>query len=82
MKAVKVNEACQTKLEQYFPEYEELPVYIHDQGIDIRVTTCFELTPEEINQVNNTGRIYITQITNVPGVVQPILKSCLKPEGL
>ena len=58
------------------PEYLPLPVY---RTVDGEVTSCWELSQEEIEQVMKTGKIYLTMLTfNQP--LQPILLSLMKPE--
>lgn len=53
------------------PEYQPLPANKTEDGT---VTSCWELTDEELLQVMATKRIYISQMTfNKP--LQPILPS-------
>lgn len=42
------------------PEYLNLPVHRDEVGT---VTSCWELTPEEIETVKKTGKVYLRQMT-------------------
>ena len=69
-------EQANIKIAEKQDEYLTLPAH-HDpeQGI---LTSCWELTPEEIEKVKETGRIYLRQWTfNEP--MQPILPSVENP---
>lgn len=58
------------------PEYEPLPAHKADDGT---VTTCWELSPEELKQIQETGVIWLSLLTfNQP--LQPILLRTEKPE--
>lgn len=60
MKAV-AFEGCNSIFGKDQPQYNELPAMItYDQTA--RVTVCFELSPEELEKINQTGRIYISQL--------------------
>lgn len=60
-------------------EYETLPAF-YDEN-EMSMTFCFELDPDELEQVGKTGRIFIKQLTfNQP--MQPIFGSCLESETL
>lgn len=59
------------------PEYETLPVF-HDPK-EGSVTFCFELSPDELEQVGKTGCIWIKQLT-FNKAMQPIGGSCLKED--
>jgi len=60
------------------PKYLELPAYREPNGI---IHSCWELSPEEIEQITSTGKIWLTQCTfNSP--MQPILLRTSKPEIL
>lgn len=50
------------------PEYNPLPAYKDTDGT---VTTCWELTPEELEEVKKSGKIWLSQMTfNRP--LQPV----------
>lgn len=50
------------------PEYNPLPAHRDSDGT---VTTCWELTPEELEEVYKTGKIWLSQMTfNRP--LQPV----------
>lgn len=58
------------------PEYVPLPAHKADDGT---VTTCWELSPEELKQIQETGVIWLSLLTfNQP--LQPILLRTEKPE--
>lgn len=57
-------------------EYNELPAYRSKDG---EVVTCFQLTPEEIAKVSETGLLWLSVLTfNRP--LQPLLLTTEKPE--
>lgn len=60
------------------PQYEPLPVFIDRSGDEIPMTCCFQLTPEEIEQVTKTGKFWMTQLT-FGHPFQPIRLSALSP---
>jgi len=74
MRSVEFKEV-NVRIAENQPEYETLPAYHNkDEG---SMTFCFELDPDELEQVGKTGRIFIKQLTfNNP--MQPIAGSCLK----
>jgi len=74
MKSVEFKEV-NVRIAEDQPEYETLPAFHNkDEG---SITFCFELDPDELEQVGKTGRIFIKQLTfNNP--MQPIAGSCLK----
>lgn len=58
------------------PKYLPLPAHRTATG---EVISCWELSEDEIKQVLEIGKIYLTLLTfNQP--LQPILMSVLKPE--
>lgn len=60
------------------PQYSPLPAFRNPEG---DVVTCWELSPEELEQVKETGKIYLKVKTfNQP--LQPIFSSILKHEVL
>ena len=61
MKAIEFEEV-NVRIAKNQPEYETLPVY-HDGTETGTITSCFELTPEEIDIIVTTGKIWYTQLT-------------------
>lgn len=49
------------------PNIEPLPCRVMPDG---QVISCWQLSPEEIEQINKTGRIYVSQLSG--GYVIPI----------
>lgn len=45
------------------PEYQPLPVHIDHGDKMVPMTCCFELSPEEIKEINETGKLWYTQST-------------------
>ena len=76
MEAVEFEEV-NIRIAENQPEYQTLPAYHNSK--EGSVVFCFELSPDELEQVGKTGRIYIKQIT-FNGPMQPIGCSCLKEE--
>jgi hypothetical protein len=60
------------------PEYETLPVHVVAEDPTTPMTCCLELSPEEVEEIVRTGRIYHTQLT-FGGPVQPIRMSVTNP---
>lgn len=62
------------------PEYKPLPVmHLHDP--EGSVISCWELTPEEREEIARTGKFYIKQLTfNRP--LQPILPTMDLADGI
>ena len=56
------------------PEYLPLPAYWRED----EVTSCWELTPEEVNEVIATRRIYVT-LVNFNQPLQPQRVSVYNP---
>ena len=44
------------------PEYQPLPVMVHP-GPHFAMTSCWELTDDDIEKLKETRRIYVTQLT-------------------
>jgi hypothetical protein len=60
------------------PEYQPLPAFRDPNGT---IVSCWELSPEEIERVKETGCIWFSQLTfNRP--MQPILLSTEKSDHL
>lgn len=74
MKSIEFEEA-NIRIAEDQPEYETLPA--HYNQTEGSMTFCFELDPDELEQVGKTGRIYIKQLT-FGNALQPIGGSCLK----
>ena len=53
---------CNVKVAEKQDQYGTLPAH-HSGDIEGTVTSCWELTPEEIEQVKESGRIYLQQLT-------------------
>lgn len=67
MKAIEF-EGVNVRIAEDQPEYQTLPARIGPvplmEGHDaMGATFCFELTPEELAEVNRTGRIWHTVVT-------------------
>lgn len=76
MKAINFKEV-NVQVAENQPEYETLPAHVAGNG---EVTCCFELDENELKQVAETGKIWLSFLTfNQP--LQPIYGSCLKPEN-
>lgn len=61
------------------PEYEPLPAYKKPNDPQGLVVVKFELSPEEMGAIFDSGTIYLSMLTfNQP--LQPIRLSVLKPE--
>lgn len=74
MKSVEFPEV-NVRIAESQEEYQTLPAH-HDPQ-EGSMTFCFELEPDELKQIAETGKIYIKQLTfNKP--MQPIAATCLK----
>lgn len=74
MKAVDFKEV-NVRLRQDQPQYKTLPAYYNKE--EKSMTFCFELNPDELEQIGKTGKIFLKQLTfNQP--LQPIAGSCVK----
>ena len=61
------------------PEYKSLPGERRGKPSTGELLTCWELRPEEIEQVKQTGKIWLSVLTfNKP--LQPVLLTTEKPE--
>lgn len=74
MKSIEFPEV-NVRIAEHQPEYETLPAH-YDQK-EGSMTFCFELDPDELEQVGKTGKIYIKQLT-FGQPMQPIAGTCLK----
>lgn len=78
MKAVEFEEQ-NVKIAEHQPEFETLPArFNHQEG---SVIFCMELTEAEKEQVAETGKIYLKQLTHGQPF-QAIAGTCLKSELL
>lgn len=76
MKAVEFPEV-NVRIAESQPEYETLPAFHNPK--EGSMTFCFELSPDELEQIGKTGKIYIKQLT-FNRAMQPIAGTCLKEE--
>lgn len=60
------------------PEYKPLPAE-RRPGRSGEIVTCWELSPEEIKRVQETGKIYLGVLT-FGQPLQPVIMSVDKPE--
>lgn len=79
MKAIEFPEV-NVRIAENQPEYETLPVYVDPEDPSTPTTMCIELEPEEIKQVIDTGRIWLSTLT-FRQPFHPIKMSFLRPEG-
>ena len=63
------------RIAEHQPQYETLPAFYNEE--EGSMTFCFELDPQELEQVKITGKIWIKQLT-FGKPMQPIAGSCLK----
>ena len=61
-------------------EYQTLPVFLDQTDPTLPATMCFELDENELQQVKETGKIWLTVLT-FGKHFQPIEMSLMKPEG-
>lgn len=60
------------------PEYNPLPAYKIPEDPEGTIITKWELTPEELNEINETGCLYLKVLTfNYPP--QPVLLTTQNP---
>lgn len=63
MKPIEFEQSTHTLAENQ-PEYLPLPVHVDTTQPEVPITSCWQLTPEEIAQLQaNGGRIYVTELT-------------------
>lgn len=60
------------------PEYIPLPAE-RRPGRSVEVVTCWELSPDELKRVQETGKIYLGLLT-FGQPLQPVIMSVDKPE--
>jgi len=68
---------CNVKIAENQDEYLTLPAH-HAGDIQGTVTTCWELSPDEIEEVRKTGKIYL-QLWTFNQPVQPIQMHTTNP---
>ena len=61
------------------PEYRPLPAERVGNAVVGQINTCWELTPEELKTIAETGRIWLSVLT-FGQPLQPVLLSATKPE--
>lgn len=75
MEAVDFDEA-NIKIAEKQEDYQTLPVYWNQK--ENSITMCFELSPDELEQVGKTGKIYFKQF--ISGPMYPIAPSLIKED--
>ena len=60
------------------PEYKPLPAEMRP-GRSGEIVTCWELSPDELKQIQETGKIWVSLLT-FGQPLQPVLVSVDKPE--
>jgi len=60
------------------PEYSPLPVHIGSEAEGTPMTACFKLSAEELAEINETGIIWVGQLT-FGKLLQPIRVSTKNP---
>lgn len=76
MKPITFDQA-NVKIAENQEEYMTLPAH-HSEDTEGIVTCCWELTPEEIEQVKETGKIYL-QMWTFNNPLQPIMLHTSNP---
>lgn len=61
------------------PEYQPLPAERVGKPETGQVNTCWELDPEELETVQETGKIFVSLLT-FGQPLQPVLVSVVKPD--
>ena len=61
------------------PEYQPLPAERVGKDQTGQINTCWELDPDEIKKVQETGQIYVSLLT-FGQPLQPVLVSVDKPD--
>jgi len=62
MQPIKFPQQTHTLAEDQ-PQYEPLPVHIDQADPATPFTCCFQLSPEELAEINETGCLWHTQLT-------------------
>lgn len=63
------------------PEYLPLPVYKPEGDPTGEVYQCWELSPEDLENINKTGKVWVCQLT-FNGPLQPLRVMAFKPEEI
>lgn len=61
------------------PEYQPLPAQQVGKAATGQIITCWQLTPEELEKVKDTGLIWVSMLT-FGRTLQPLLLAVEKPE--
>lgn len=61
------------------PEYQPLPAECVGKPEIGQINTCWELSPDELKQIQETGKIWVSILT-FGQPLQPVLVSVDKPE--
>ena len=61
------------------PEYEPLPAEFVGKPETGQINTCWELSPDELKQIQETGKIWVSILT-FGQPLQPVLVSVDKPK--
>ena len=77
MQPIKFPQQTHTLAENQ-PQYEPLPVHIDQTDPTTPMTCCFQLSPEELAEINATGQLWYTQLT-FGNSFQPVRLSTLNP---
>lgn len=83
MKAIEFEEV-NVRIAEGQSQYETLPAHFErdreTNGFFLRVTMCFELDKQELEQIAKTGKIWQTVLVPNNTHFHPIRMSVLKPE--
>ena len=61
------------------PEYQPLPAEFVGKPETGQINTCWELSPDELKQIQETGKIWVSILT-FGQPLQPVLVSVYKPK--
>ena len=62
MQPIKFPQQTHTLAENQ-PPYKPLPVYIEENNPSVPMSCCFELSADELAEINATGKLWYTQLT-------------------
>jgi hypothetical protein len=79
MKSIKFPEVTHAIAEDQ-PEYETLYSHVSIKEDISTVTACFQLSTEELEQINETGVIWYQQLKNTISPLQPLIILTTKPQ--
>ena len=77
MQPIKFSQQTHT-LVDFQPQYEPFPVHIDQTDPATPMTCCFQLSPEELAEINATGQLWYTQST-FGNSFQPVCLSTQNP---